>query len=183
MNKLIFFLCIIAISILGYFGFLILSDVKEASNDKNDTNETNVSKSIEDIRESIGGTITEEQAASYKEQGLNPFGQSKTADQLTDADYQEYIHGMSHQKVKAEQKWGFYQITPQRIHWLLEGLDATALKHEEVYRTILEKWAKGDFTTADVDHNTIWEIQGGNIGRATGVLTPEEEEAYIRTQR
>ncbi|MEN2467053.1 DUF6241 domain-containing protein [Ornithinibacillus sp. FSL M8-0202] len=180
MNKLIVFLCIVAISILGYFGFLILSDVKEASTDKN---ETNVSESLEDIRESVGGTITEEQAASYEEQGLNPFGQRKTADQLTDADYQEYIHGMSHQKVKAEQKWGFYQITPERIQWLLEGLDQTELKHEEIYRTILEKWAKGDFTTADVDHNTIWELQGGNIGRATGVLTPEEEEAYIRSHQ
>lgn len=180
MNKIIIALAIITILILGFFAYFIISDIKEA--DGKETTTVN-SPSLDEVREELGGMITEEQAAAYKEQGLNPFGQRKAVDQLSDADYQEYIHGMSHQKVKAEQKWGFYQITPERIHWLLEGLDHTELKFEETYRNILEKWAKGEFTTADDDHNTIWELQGGTIGRATGVLTPEEEETYIRTQQ
>ncbi|GGA82314.1 DUF6241 domain-containing protein [Ornithinibacillus halotolerans] len=177
MKKLIIFLIIVATLSLGYFGYLILSDMEK-------TNEKRMTESnIEDIRDSTGGAKTDEEIAAFKEQGLNPFGQHTPQDKLTDTDYQEYIHGMSHQKVKAEQKWGFYQINEERINWLLEGLDLVKLNHEHTYRTILEKWAKGDFSTADDDHNAIWQLQGGTIGRATGILSPEEEKAYIRSQR
>jgi hypothetical protein len=89
---------------------------------------------------------------------------------------------MSHQKVKAKQKWGFYQITPERIIWLLEGLDLVEVQYEKIYWEILEKWAQEDFSTADEDHNTIWQLQGGTIGEATGVLSPEEEKVYIKSQ-
>lgn len=178
MKTVIISLSIVAVLIVGFFGYLIVSDLMESEKDV--TTNTN---SIDEIRESTGGSVTDEQLESYKDKGLNPFGQIKTIDELTDADYQEYIHGMSHQKVKADEKWGFYQINPERINWLLEGLNILELHHKDVYSFILEKWAKGDFSSVDDDHNTIWELQGGTIGKATGVLTVEEEEAYIKTQQ
>lgn len=49
-------------------------------------------------REKTGGTITEEDLAAFKEEGLNPFGQEATIHELTDLEYQEYIHGMSDRK-------------------------------------------------------------------------------------
>lgn len=102
-------------------------------------------------------------------------------DDLKESQMQSIIHGMSHQKVRADTKWGEYQITQERVNRLLEvaKLNETNYKHGYAYIDILEKWSKGDFSQADKDHNTIWEIQGGTIGEATGLLSPIEEQEYI----
>ncbi|WP_186575787.1 DUF6241 domain-containing protein [Aquibacillus kalidii] len=112
---------------------------------------------------------------------LNPFGDKIGLSELNDAFYQDYLHKMSHQKVVASDKWGFYLITNERINWLLDGLSKTELDHEDLYNRILTRWSEGDFTIADQDHNAVWQLQGGNIGEATGVLTEEEEKAYINS--
>ncbi|MFC3041506.1 DUF6241 domain-containing protein [Virgibacillus xinjiangensis] len=138
---------------------------------------------ISEQREKIKGSISEQELQEFEEQGLNPFGEDRPHYELTDDYYQEYIHGMSHQKVKASKKWGFYEIHPQRINWLLEGMEKVALDHEDVYRRILLKWKEGDFSTADADHNAVWELQGGTVGKASGVMDPEEEQAYLESEK
>lgn len=62
-----------------------------------------------------------------------------------------------------------------------EGLDKTKkeLENEKEYRDILERWAKGDFSRVDDDHNIVWELQGGNYGKAIGIMTPEQEKRFI----
>ncbi|WP_170158499.1 DUF6241 domain-containing protein [Aquisalibacillus elongatus] len=88
---------------------------------------------------------------------------------------------MSHQKVRASEKWGFYLFADERFAWLKEGVETVQenLTHDQVYLAILNRWENGDFSKADRDHNTIWELQGGTVGRASGVLRPEEEEENI----
>lgn len=126
-------------------------------------------------------TVEENDAdAEIEAEAPNPFGQKSTLADLTDEDYRNYIHKMSHQKVKADEKWGFYEITPERIDWLLQGLDQVNLKSEDVYRDILERWKAEDFSKVDQDHNAIWQLQGGTIGKATGILNAEEEEAFLQ---
>lgn len=112
----------------------------------------------------------------------NPFGEQKKINDLTDDDMQLIIHKMSHQKVKADQKWGSILITQNRIDWLLQALDKNKFAYEKAYRDILMRWKKGDFSKADRDHNTIWKLQGGTIGKATGLLSPSEEKRYIEAQ-
>ncbi|MFC2946979.1 DUF6241 domain-containing protein [Virgibacillus sediminis] len=140
-------------------------------------------ENVSEQREKIKGTISEQDLQEFEESGLNPFGEDRPSHQLSDGLFQEYIHGMSHQKIKAEKKWGFYEIHPQRIDWLLEGLDEVSLDHEDVYREILLKWKEGDFSTADADHNAIWELQGGTVGKAYGVMTLEEEQTYLESEK
>lgn len=125
----------------------------------------------------------DEKLQTYEEEGKNPFGSEQSQSELTDSDYQSYIHSMSHQKVKANKKWGFTEIHPDRIDWLLTGLDQTTLTHKQVYKEILTKWQAGDFSTADEDHNRIWTLQNGNVGKATGVLTPQEEAQLLKTRK
>ncbi|MFD2639114.1 DUF6241 domain-containing protein [Piscibacillus salipiscarius] len=116
-------------------------------------------------------------------ENLNPFGDDLEAKALDDTQVQDYIHEMSHQKVEADEKWGFYLITDERIKWLQQGIEASKdnLSHYDVYQSILNRWAAGDFTQADDDHNAIWDLKGGTIGYATGVLSDEEEQAYIES--
>ncbi|MDQ0232101.1 DUF6241 domain-containing protein [Metabacillus malikii] len=102
-------------------------------------------------------------------------------------DMEEYrikdaIHGMSHQKIKADKKWGFIPLTSDRVSRLLEIVEANKAnyKHSTVYLEILNRWAKKDFSRVDKDHNEIWELQNGTIGRATGILSSEEEMEFIQ---
>ncbi|MDX1771457.1 MAG: DUF6241 domain-containing protein, partial [Planococcaceae bacterium] len=40
-------------------------------------------------------------------------------------------------------------------------------------------WEEDDFSRVDEDHNIIWSLQNGTVGRATGILTYEEELRFI----
>ncbi|MBO0587167.1 DUF6241 domain-containing protein [Sporosarcina sp. E16_8] len=93
---------------------------------------------------------------------------------------QEAIHGMSHQKVSAEDKWGFIPMTQDRVARLIEVVEANKYVSAPVYLDILNRWASNDFTRADKDHNAIWDLQEGNIGKASGLLSIEEERAFIK---
>ncbi|WP_226585034.1 DUF6241 domain-containing protein [Halobacillus litoralis] len=132
-----------------------------------------------EITKSINEVVSEEQLEGYKKEGKNPFGDKDEQSSLTDGKYKDYIHFMSHQKVKADKKWGFIEIHPDRINWLLSGLDQVELRHEDVYKNILTKWQNGDFSTADNDHNQIWNLENGTVGKATGLLSITEEAEYI----
>lgn len=95
---------------------------------------------------------------------------------------QEAIHGMSHQKVQAEDKWGFLPLTQERVQQLIAVVKANTNNYisAPVYLGILNRWANNDFSLADKDHNAIWDLQEGNVGRATGVFTFEEEKEFIK---
>lgn len=106
-------------------------------------------------------------------------------DDLPDYKMLYAIHAMSHQKVKAEVKWGHEQITQAKVDRLLAVAknDVNRYVNKELYIEILERWSKGDFSNAVDEHNKIWELEGGdesrNSGKATRLLTPAEEQAYI----
>lgn len=110
-----------------------------------------------------------------KEEAAKEFPINMTEDEMM-----ETIHKMSHQKVIASQKWGAIPLTPERVKRLLEVVqhNETKYKHASTYKDILERWAAGDFSQIDKDHNTIWDLQGGTIGKATGIATPKEEMAF-----
>ncbi|UOQ49595.1 DUF6241 domain-containing protein [Gracilibacillus caseinilyticus] len=118
-------------------------------------------------------------AESDNKASLNPFGDPFTIEDLTDEIVLEYLNFMSHQKVHAADKWGFYQITPERITYLLKALEEKEFNHESLYREILTKWKNNDFSQAVSDHNRIWAIQNGNVGKATRLLTEEEEQKIL----
>ncbi len=107
----------------------------------------------------------------------NPF---KHKNRLNEVDVQNYIHWMSHQKVKADSKWTHYKLTSERVDWLLQKVKEGSYKHEEVYVEILTKWQNEDFATVDLDHNRVWTLLNGNVGKAYGVMTEEEERAYLQ---
>ncbi|OZU87140.1 hypothetical protein CIL03_18315 [Virgibacillus indicus] len=189
MKKAVIIICILLfIGAIGWGAYSLFgSDQTGNESDKDKDSEMSEedkaeAAKLQEDREEIKGVITEKDLETFEAEGLNPFGEEKTISELTDAAYQEYIHGMSHQKVKAEKKWGFYEIHPQRVQWLLNGLDQVDLKHENTYQDILAKWKNGNFSTADDDHNVIWNIQGGTVGKATGILSPEEEQEYVESE-
>ncbi|KIL47889.1 DUF6241 domain-containing protein [Jeotgalibacillus campisalis] len=198
-KKVIFFIVtgLIAAGLIGWGSYEWLDREEELQSEDNDRKSTEDEDSItesqaetdeetftEETRASAAGSITDEDLEQFESEGLNPFKQKVSQDELADFHYQEYIHGMTHQKIKASKKWGFYEIHPKRIDWLLEGLEKTTqinTENKTIYREILTNWRDGNFTQIDKEHNKIWRMQDGTVGEATGILSPEEEQSYIES--
>ena len=176
MKKVIWILGIITFILIIGAGWYIVSNLLEIAERENEE--------IKRVGFKTEDSVEEKQTGSGEARvNLNPFQDTKEIGDLTDSYYQDYIHKMAHQKVIADTKWGFHEITDERINWLMEGLSVLNLEHADVYRDILIRWAEGNFSSVDSDHNTIWKLKGGTIGKATGILSPEEEKRYIESQR
>ena len=102
---------------------------------------------------------------------------------MTMEDYQigNAVHAMSHQKIEADEKWGLLPLTTERVTRLIVVVETNQneYKNSKLYLNILNRWSKNDFSQIDRDHNEIWALQGGTIGRATGILSYDEELEYI----
>lgn len=169
---------LVGIGVISIVTYLVVADflTTEKTTEKSENREP--IQETEQVKE-----VSEDKVKEYEEKELNPFGDSVKITELKDNNVRDYIHGMSHQKVVAEKKWGFYGINTTRIEWLLKGVEeASDLKNQDLYITILTKWKEDDFSTVDQDHNAIWELQGGTVGKATGIMTNEEEREYVESQ-
>ena len=96
-------------------------------------------------------------------------------------EFMQDIHDMTHQKVYAEDKWGSVELNEQNINALLSILDETDFADEDYYREVFNLWKEGDFSDSVEVHNKIWNDQGGYIGKAERLLTPEEEQELVET--
>lgn len=117
--------------------------------------------------------------ASYENQTSENVSGEEFSDDMSEGEVQQAIHNMSHQKVKADRKWGALEITPQHINRLIEIVKNNDFENADLYLEILNSWKEGDFSNIVDDHNAIWELQDGTVGEATGVLSPKEEKQYI----
>lgn len=96
----------------------------------------------------------------------------------------DFMHKMTHQKVVAQDKYGFIKMSPGNIWAIKESLVAFGdeFASKETLLSIINRWEAGDFSQVDQDHNLLWELGNGRedkIGRATGIATAEEEQAFM----
>ncbi|MBM7572913.1 DUF6241 domain-containing protein [Aquibacillus albus] len=89
------------------------------------------------------------------------------------------IHLMTHQKVYADEKWGSAEITKERIVKMREIIYEKDFANEQFLSSALSQWEQGNFENAVDVHNYIWEQRNGTAGKATRLLTDEEEQEYI----
>ncbi|ANU27590.1 DUF6241 domain-containing protein [Planococcus versutus] len=103
-----------------------------------------------------------------------------------DADMKEvtlqiYMHQMTHQKIIATKKRGVIEMSPVNIESLLLIVQENAdhYEHADFYESTLAKWQEGNFSNAVTVHNTIWDWHNGTIGRATGLMSAEQEQEFV----
>jgi hypothetical protein len=53
-------------------------------------------------------------------------------------------------------------------------------ENADLYLNILRSWDKGNFDHVVINHNAIWSLQGGTVGKAVGTASPEEEMKFIQ---
>jgi hypothetical protein len=101
----------------------------------------------------------------------------------TEADIGEILHNMTHQKVRSEEKWGFVQMTEVNLLAVKEALKKNPEFNQNIdFLGIVTDWLNNDFSNIVAEHNLIWKMNKGTVGKAYGILTPSEEQALIKEQ-
>ncbi|SEI89523.1 hypothetical protein SAMN04488127_0730 [Bhargavaea ginsengi] len=122
----------------------------------------------------------EETGALDQVDGLDRVGLNGNS---AEAQILEVMHQMTHQKIAANQKWGAVPMTTRNIEQLESIVsNSDKIRTPEVQKellAIIAKWERGDFNEADNDHNYIWDLQDGTLGKARGLLSKEEELKFI----
>lgn len=93
--------------------------------------------------------------------------------------FSDDLHHMSHQKVKADRKWGHLEITDERISEMIDTAEESSYEYRDFYIETLEAWQNDHFANAVEVHNTIWNANNGTVGKAYGLMSESEESEYI----
>ena len=178
-NKLFFTSIIVFAGFLVFLAVLFVDmiDKKAVSSEPVVAKEAATTTESQNLEKKEKTEASEEQEPAVSTPTENPFGGQFTT--LTEEEILNFMHGMSHQKVIAEEKWIYYEMTNERIQFLLHVVKNGNYENSDDYLDILNRWAKEDFSDADKDHNRIWNLQGGTVGKATGVMSPKEEQEYL----
>ena len=89
------------------------------------------------------------------------------------------MHKMTHQKIVASEKWGLIRMNEESIAKAKGILMDSDFNSKDDLLEIIGRWENGQFAQVDEDHNFIWGLQGGSIGRATGILSEQQEQEFI----
>ncbi|RGO16626.1 hypothetical protein DXB28_20125 [Bacillus cereus] len=130
--------------------------------------------------------IEEEEKSLKAQKVMGPQGKKAEEEkqQVSEAEIISTMHRMVHQKVKSSEKWGFIEMTNKEIRGAKNAVESgTNFKYKSELLSTLERWEKGDFSQTVEEHNFLWEIQGGDTGKATERLSPEEEKQYVKEMK
>lgn len=95
----------------------------------------------------------------------------------------EILHNMTHQKVRSEEKWGFVHVNEVNLLAVKEVLQENAAFNQNIdMLSIVTNWLENDFSNIVAEHNTIWKMNNGSVGKAYGILSPSEEAALVNEQ-
>lgn len=98
---------------------------------------------------------------------------------VTEEDFQNMLHKMTHQKVIATLKYGSIKLTKKNVKGMLVILDQNEYKHEDLYREILNEWEENDFSNIIENHNDVWELLGEPDGKAISKASGSKERKFI----
>jgi uncharacterized protein YxeA len=159
-------LSVLAVSIIiatVYYGFIHNTNVDKAASVSNVAGK---SKSVNKEKKSANSN------GAQKSLGINKHSSEQAV--------VEVMHEMTHQKVKADEKWGAVEMDQKNIDAVLSIVKSSDFTDKDQMLKIAENWKKGDFSNIVEEHNYFWQLQGGNVGKAYGRLSQKDEEAYIQ---
>ncbi|HSI66119.1 MAG TPA: DUF6241 domain-containing protein [Planococcus sp. (in: firmicutes)] len=158
---------ILALAVLGGAGYWFIKDFTSTDGEEI----TTIADGIDEREESNAdvNTAEVEEAAA------------KVEVDMAEEKVQIYLHRMTHQKIVADKKIGAVEMSGDNIDNMLKIVreNYDAYEHSAFYEENLTAWQNGDFSNAVSVHNTIWDWHGGTVGRATGLMTKEQEAEYV----
>ncbi|MFS0777746.1 DUF6241 domain-containing protein [Neobacillus sp. 3P2-tot-E-2] len=101
----------------------------------------------------------------------------------SEKDVLEILHNMTHQKVRSEEKWGFVHINEVNLLAVKNVLLENPSFNQNIdMLSIVTDWLNNDFSNIVAEHNSIWKMKNGSVGKAYGILSPSEEATLVKEQ-
>ncbi|MYL62168.1 hypothetical protein GLW07_02240 [Bacillus hwajinpoensis] len=170
-KKILISIISIVLLTLG-IGYWFISDMNTSLLEEKDVSEA----SDEGSAEASDGIDQER----YIDEGSNS---TANEDIPSEQHFMNTLHGMTHQKVYAEEKWTLVEMTDARIDDMLTILDQVEgtgeYEHYDLYEQALTKWKHGNYENAVYVHNELWSLKNGSIGKASRLLSADEEQAFV----
>jgi hypothetical protein len=96
---------------------------------------------------------------------------SNTVEVKTDKEILDTMHSMANTLIVPEdgQIWGKEQITKENLTDLITTVTNSNISSKEDLLTILNRWVSGDFSSAVDDHNKVWKLLDGTVGKAVSL--------------
>jgi hypothetical protein len=98
----------------------------------------------------------------------------------TELEVIEVMHKMTHQKVRAEDKWGAIPMSDDTINQVYDIISKSNFEQKDSLLAIIDNWKNNNFANVDLDHNFFWNLEDGTIGKAYGKMSPKEEAEFIK---
>ena len=157
------------LALLGIGGFLL---IQNGSSSEEETPTPIISTTGKSAPQPAKSYAPQEEFAGNSNRSVN------LSDGMSNYDVQLYIHEMTHNKVYADIKFGSRPMTGESIARLIEIEEKNSYQDEKFFLETLDAWQEGNFSNAVEVHNTIWNWHSGTVGKATRLMTPEEEQKY-----
>ncbi|WP_181444565.1 DUF6241 domain-containing protein [Bacillus sp. 03113] len=175
----------VSVGILGLAGF---GAVKVINNAKDYEKKEEIKKEEEREAQIKIAQIEKEREIEEKENEIDdkrkiiekiqydlPIDNNSTEEVVMDV-----MHQMTHQKVRAEKKEGAVPMNQETINQVYDIVIQSNFSHKDDLLKILDRWKKNNFEVVAVDHNYLWQYQDGEVGKAYGVLSLNEELEFAR---
>ena len=94
--------------------------------------------------------------------------ESQVERQIVEKDILTTIHYMANTLIIAEDGhiWGKEKITKDKLESLINEISNSNFTYKNDLLAILNKWKNNDFSTVVDDHNIVWKLLDGTVGRA-----------------
>lgn len=174
LNKVLIIIGIILTVLIGvkYGGFKLTNNEAESGKKQEKVEAKAVQDTVNKEKKKVDKQQTAKIGGVQYDIGID---ESSSQDEVI-----EVMHKMTHQKVKAKEKWGAIPMIPNTINQVINIVENSVFEQKDDLLAILDKWKKGIFSEIDDDHNYFWTYQGGTIGKAYGIMSKSEEEAFIQ---
>ena len=89
------------------------------------------------------------------------------------------MHLMTHQKVESSEKLGAALMTEGSIDEVYGIVKDSDFVDKDQLTAMITRWKNSDFSQIVSDHNYLWQLEGGEIGKATRIYSSAEEQQFI----
>ena len=102
-----------------------------------------------------------------------PIGMEKHTGSVrmyTNLEVADYMHQLANSLIIAEDDeiWGVKPMTKNNIEKAFKmATNAPSSEHNKIMLKIISNWQKCDFSNIVEDHNVVWKMLGGTIGKAS----------------
>lgn len=112
--------------------------------------------------------IIEKKAAETQTAEQPTKNSNNTITVNNDKEILDTMHSMANTLIVPEdgQIWGKEPITKDNLTHLITAVTNSNIPSKEDLLTILNRWNSGDFSSAVEDHNKVWKLLDGTVGKA-----------------